>query len=105
MNPELVKFHLPTTDQFSVAVDTLDAVVVAHLWRPSAVAHFEAVRWRLKPISGPARAIATGDWVNPGCGQGRAPLTRRWARFSDTRCRRRLGRLWSCFLSAGQGET
>jgi hypothetical protein len=22
MNPELVKFHLPTTDQFSVAVDT-----------------------------------------------------------------------------------
>jgi hypothetical protein len=21
MNPELVKFHLPTTDQFSVAVD------------------------------------------------------------------------------------
>jgi hypothetical protein len=23
MNPELVKFQLPTTDQFSVAVDTL----------------------------------------------------------------------------------
>jgi hypothetical protein len=22
MNPELVKFHLPTTDQFSVAVDS-----------------------------------------------------------------------------------
>jgi hypothetical protein len=22
MNPELVKFHLPTTDQFPVAVDT-----------------------------------------------------------------------------------
>ena len=23
MNPELVKFHLPTTDQFSVAVDNI----------------------------------------------------------------------------------
>jgi hypothetical protein len=23
MNPELVKFHLPTTDQFSVAVDKI----------------------------------------------------------------------------------
>jgi hypothetical protein len=23
MNPELVKFHLPTTDQFPVAVDTV----------------------------------------------------------------------------------
>jgi hypothetical protein len=27
MNPELVKFHLPTTDQFSVAVDKIDAMV------------------------------------------------------------------------------
>ena len=27
MNPELVKFHLPTTDQFSVAVDTTNALL------------------------------------------------------------------------------
>jgi hypothetical protein len=28
MNPELVNFHLPTTDQFSVAVDTRRSVNV-----------------------------------------------------------------------------
>jgi hypothetical protein len=32
MNPELVKFHLPTTDQFSVAVDRLKFPAQSEMW-------------------------------------------------------------------------
>jgi hypothetical protein len=45
MNPELVKFHLPTTDQFSVAVDNRSANTPENrlLADLSAVCHAAAV--------------------------------------------------------------
>ena len=42
MNPELVKFHLPTTDQFSVAVDTLTTAFRLAGSQPGSTEHAQA---------------------------------------------------------------
>jgi hypothetical protein len=47
MNPELVKFHLPTTDQFPVAVDNVLAVRPAN----AAVAEVELKHPRPQEMS------------------------------------------------------
>jgi hypothetical protein len=75
MNPELVKFHLPTTDQFSVAVDTKHFDLERRMivlcdrganWRPSAtippLSH-HSLGVRHAGACGHARELRCSGWI------------------------------------------